>query len=222
MIVFDVNETLSDLTPLGGRFEDVGVSRDVLPTWFAAVLRDGFALTAAGGYADFTEIATENVRVLLTASPGWSGDAEDAARHVLEGFTELTVHPDVPDGVRDLRAAGYRLLTLTNGSAATTRRLLGGAGLLQHFDALLDVSGSRCWKPAAAAYHHAVDRAGVRPEEALLVATHPWDVDGARRAGLASSWLRRGTAHYPAFMTRPDREAASLPDLARALGEAAH
>ncbi|MFF3256249.1 hypothetical protein ACFYWP_35830 [Actinacidiphila glaucinigra] len=49
VIVFDVNETLSDLTPLGGRFEDIGVSQDVLPTWFAAVLRDGFALTAAGG-----------------------------------------------------------------------------------------------------------------------------------------------------------------------------
>ncbi|MEU1543229.1 haloacid dehalogenase type II [Actinacidiphila glaucinigra] len=221
VIVFDVNETLSDLTPLGGRFEDIGVSQDVLPTWFAAVLRDGFALTAAGGYGDFAEIATENVRVLLTASADWSGDAEDAAHHVVEGFAELTVHPDVPDGVQELRAAGYRLFTMTNGSAATTRRLLDGAGLLGYFDALLDVSGPRCWKPARAAYRHATDRAGVRPEEGLLVAAHPWDVDGARRAGLAGAWLHRDTAHYPAVMTRPDREATSLPDLARALGKAA-
>ncbi|MDX3352608.1 haloacid dehalogenase type II [Streptomyces sp. ME01-24h] len=220
VIVFDVNETLSDLAPLGGRLEDVGLPATALPVWFAAVLRDGFALTAAGGYADFAQVAAENVQVLLAGTPRWRGDAHAAARHVIDGFAALTVHEDVPDGVRELRAAGYRLLTMTNGSAATTRALLDGAGLLEHFEALLDVSGPRCWKPAAAAYHHATDRAGVRPEEALLVAVHPWDVDGARRAGLAGAWLRRGTAHYPAVMTPPDRQAPSLPDLARALGRA--
>ncbi|WP_431963739.1 haloacid dehalogenase type II [Actinacidiphila sp. bgisy160] len=221
VIVFDVNETLSDLGPLGDRFEDIDVPSDALPTWFTAVLRDGFALTAAGGYADFAEVAAENVRVLLARFPGWSGDAEEAARHVVEGFAALSVHPDVPGGVRALRAAGYRLLTMTNGSAAATRRLLDGAGLLEHFEALLDVSGPRCWKPAPAAYRYATDQAGVRPEEALLVAVHPWDVDGARRAGLAGAWLRRHRSHYPGVMLRPDWEAPSLPDLARDLGVAA-
>ncbi|SNT55701.1 haloacid dehalogenase type II [Actinacidiphila glaucinigra] len=220
VIVFDVNETLSDMTPLGDRFAEVGASADLLPTWFAGILRDGFALTAAGGYANFSDVATENARVLLTGLGNWTGDAEAAAHHLVEGFAALTVHPDVPDGVRMLHAAGYRLLTMTNGSAATTRRLLDSAGLLGHFDALLDVSGPRCWKPCRDAYLHATDRAGVRPMEAMLVAVHPWDVDGARRAGLTGSWLRRGRAHYPGIMTPANWEAASLTELAGKLPDA--
>ncbi|MDX2644565.1 haloacid dehalogenase type II [Streptomyces sp. PA03-1a] len=220
VIVFDVNETLSDMTPLGDRFADVGASADLLPTWFAGILRDGFALTAAGGYADFSEIATENARALLTGLGDWTGDAEVAAHHLVEGFAALTVHPDVPEGVQMLHAAGYRLLTMTNGSQATTQRLLDSAGLLEHFDALLDVSGPRCWKPSRDAYLHATDTAGVRPAEAMLVAVHPWDVDGARRAGLAGAWLRRGRAHYPEIMTPANWEAASLTELAEKLPEA--
>ena len=46
MIVFDDNETLSDLSPLGARFVEVGASASAAPLWFASILRDGFALTA--------------------------------------------------------------------------------------------------------------------------------------------------------------------------------
>ncbi|WP_374224657.1 HAD family hydrolase [Streptomyces sp. ISL-99] len=66
--------------------------------------------------------------------PRWSGDVEQAARHVLAGFTELEVHPDVPDGVRTLHEAGFRLVTMTNGRAALTERLLSRAGLLHCFE----------------------------------------------------------------------------------------
>ncbi|MFE0631193.1 haloacid dehalogenase type II [Streptomyces sp. NPDC058864] len=220
VIVFDVNETLSDMTPLGDRFAEVGASADLLPLWFAGILRDGFALTAAGGYADFSEVATENARVLLTGLSDWTGDTKAAAHHVVEGFAALDLHPDVPEGVQMLHAAGYRLLTMTNGSQATTQRLLDSAGLLKHFDALLDVSEPRCWKPSRDAYLHATDRAGVRPAEAMLVAVHPWDIDGARRAGLAGAWLRRGRAHYPGVMTPPDWVAENVTELAGKLIEA--
>ena len=43
VIAFDVNETLSDLSPLGARFLEVGASASAAPLWFASVLRDGFA-----------------------------------------------------------------------------------------------------------------------------------------------------------------------------------
>ncbi|GAA3840130.1 haloacid dehalogenase type II [Streptomyces coacervatus] len=184
VLVFDVNETLSDLTPLGSRFEEVGAPRYLLPTWFAGVLRDGFALTAADGYADFASVAHDGVRVLLSRLEGWAGDGEAAARHILDGFSHLDVHPDVPDGVRKLSDAGFRLTATTNGSITLTERLLDRAGVLDRFETLSDVRSPRCWKPAPAAYHHAVERAGVRPDQALMVAVHPWDIDGARRAGL--------------------------------------
>lgn len=46
LLVFDVNETLSDMSPMGQRFEDVGAPAHLAKTWFAVLLRDGFALTA--------------------------------------------------------------------------------------------------------------------------------------------------------------------------------
>jgi 2-haloacid dehalogenase len=53
LALFDVNETLSDLEPLRTRFEGVGAPGELLEVWFASTPRDGFALTAAGAYADF-------------------------------------------------------------------------------------------------------------------------------------------------------------------------
>ncbi|MEU5312288.1 haloacid dehalogenase type II [Streptomyces sp. NPDC021562] len=217
VLVFDVNETLSDLVPLRGRFKDVGAPVRLLPTWFAGVLRDGFALTVAGGYADFMSVAHDGLRVLLSGLEGWAGDEEAAARHILDGFSELDVHPDVPAGVRKLSAAGYRLTAMTNGSTALTERLLDKAGVLHCFEALSDVRGPRCWKPASAAYHYAVEQVGVRPDQALMVAVHPWDIDGARRAGLHAAWLRRGACVYPRTMTPPSFSAQDLNDLVKTL-----
>ncbi len=219
-VVFDVNETLSDLSPLSGLLEAAGAPGTLLDAWFAGVLRDGFALTAAGAYADFSDVASAVLADLLSGLPRPPEDPRAAARRVVEGFGELRVHPDVPEGVRRLRAGGLRLATLTNGSVATTERLLDRAGLLDCFDMLLDVSGPGCWKPAAGAYHHAVERLGVRPAEAVLVAVHPWDVDGAQRAGLRGAWLRRGARLYPPVMTAPAWSAEDLPALARQLTSA--
>lgn len=49
VIVFDVNETLSDMTPMAGRFTEVGAPGLFATVWFTALLRDGFALAASGG-----------------------------------------------------------------------------------------------------------------------------------------------------------------------------
>jgi len=48
VVVFDVNETLSDMAPLAQRFADIGAPPALARLWFAALLRDGFARTAAG------------------------------------------------------------------------------------------------------------------------------------------------------------------------------
>ncbi|WP_237102200.1 hypothetical protein [Nonomuraea sp. MG754425] len=72
------------------------------------------------------------------------------------------------------------------------------------------MSGPRAWKPAGAAYEYAVGRAGVRPAQAALVAVHPWDVDGAQRAGLTGAYLDRRGGPYPGVMGVPH---VSAPDL---------
>lgn len=51
----------------------------------------------------------------------------------------------------------------------------------------------------------------------LLVAVHPWDIDGAARAGLATAWIDRSGTPYPASFTPPSLRATSLTDLAQQL-----
>ncbi|MBB6350013.1 2-haloacid dehalogenase [Nonomuraea muscovyensis] len=207
VVIFDVNETLTDMEPLRARFEEVGLPGHLVATWFAGVLRDGFAITAAGGYAEFSAVAADVLRGLLD---GGRTDADEAINHVLRAFTELRVHPDVPDGMRMLHAGGIRLFTMTNGAAAMTERVLAREGLLDLVEARLDVSGPRVWKPGRAAYDYVVERAGVGADRAALVAVHPWDIDGAQRAGLVGAWLDRRGVPYPSVMTAPR---VSAPDL---------
>ncbi|HWM37616.1 MAG TPA: haloacid dehalogenase type II, partial [Streptomyces sp.] len=172
-VVLDVNETLSDFTPLCRRFEETGARGDLMPTWFAGVLRDGFALTAAGAYAHFADLARDGLRALL-AQPGvCTGDVDGAADHILAGLAQLEVHPDVPEGVRELKGAGLRLVTMTNGDPGLTVGLLERAGIRDQFDAVLGVSGPRRWKPAPEPYHYAARSVDVRPGEALMIAVHP-------------------------------------------------
>src|SRR5215211_2590068 len=95
VLVLDVNETLSDLEPMRERFEQVGLPRHALDAWFAATLRDGFALTAAGSYPAFRDVASGALQALL-ASHGV--EKADAVNQVLAGFAELPPHPDVSPG----------------------------------------------------------------------------------------------------------------------------
>ncbi|MBS2964374.1 haloacid dehalogenase type II [Actinocrinis puniceicyclus] len=219
LVLFDVNETLTDMSALRVRFEQVGAPAHLLPLWFAGVLRDGFALTAAGAYGAFRQVADSGLRALLAASEEWRGDTAQAVSQILDGFAELPLHPDIEPGVRALSAAGMRLATFTNGDAAATDAVVRRAGLRDCFEALLDVGAPRAWKPAPLAYHYAARHLGAEPAETLLVAVHPWDLDGARRAGLQAAWLRRGAdaGDYPAVMTEPTYGAADLVELAGVL-----
>jgi 2-haloacid dehalogenase len=205
--VFDVNETLSDLSPMGGRFADVGLPPEAAGLWFAALLRDGIGVAAAGGLVRFADAARG---VLAPMVAGRS----DAVEHVMAGFMELPVHPDVPDGIRALRGAGHRLVTLSNGAAEVAAGLLDRAGIRDQFEALLSVEDAGVWKPARAAYLYAADRLGIRPGDATLVAVHPWDIDGAARAGLRTAWINRTGGTYPTHLTSPERTVTAVAELA--------
>jgi 2-haloacid dehalogenase len=215
VIVFDVNETLSDMSPMAQRL-DIGAPAQLAKLWFATLLRDGFALTATGASRPFADLGADALRTVLHGVD-LDRDVDAAVDHVMSGFAELAVHPDVPGGIRALRAAGRRLVTLTNGSTQVSERLLTDAGIRDQFEALLSVEDAGAWKPARTAYEYAARTCGTEPADMMLVAVHPWDIDGAARAGLATAWINRADAPYPSCFTAPSVSVGALTDLAAGL-----
>jgi len=216
VIVFDVNETLSDMSPLAERFREIGAPAGLAALWFATLLRDGFALTASGDRASFSTIGADALRRLLIGveldrSPGAAVD------HVMSAMTSLDVHADVPAGIRALAGAGYRLFTLSNGSAGIADALFGASGIRNEFEALLSVDDAPAWKPARAAYEYAARASGTDPADMLLVAVHPWDIHGAARAGMRTAWVNRSGERYPEYFEAPDFIVTALTELPGAL-----
>ena len=219
LVVFDVNETLSDMSPLRRSFERVGLPSHEVEPWFAGVLRDGFALTTVGVNPAFGDLASESLRIRLGARrDGSEPDLQRAVDDVMSTFGSLQVHSDVVPGIQALRSAGVRMVTLSNGSTAVAQGLLDRAGVGDAVERLMSVEDAGAWKPHPSSYAHALRECGVPAERAMLVAVHPWDIDGAARAGLRTGWLNRNGARYPSYFTPPDVEAADLPALARSLG----
>jgi len=186
VVVFDVVETLASLDPVAARLARHGLERRVLACWFTRLLRDGMAITAAGGYARFVEVATSALRA---ETGGGLSDAE--ITDVVGGFAELTLQPDAAAAIRAAADAGMRVFTLSNGAAASARDFLDRAGVADMVEAVLSIDDVRAWKPSPAPYELAMRTVGVAPDRVAMVAVHSWDIYGAGRAGLTTGWCPR-------------------------------
>ena len=215
VVVFDVVETLASLDAVESALVAEGLPDGFLKLWFSRLLRDGFALTAAGAAAGFREVAASSLRAVLAADPALPGLADDRVDRVLGAFGELTPQPDAVEAVRAARAAGMRVFVLSNGAVDSTRGFLERAGLTGDVDQVLSVDEAGAWKPAAAPYQLAVRRAGVPAARVALIAVHSWDVAGARRAGLATGWTPRLEKEPTAAFGRADVVGDDLVEVVR-------
>jgi 2-haloacid dehalogenase len=75
------------------------------------------------------------------------------------------------------------------------------------FDCLLSAELARAYKPAPEPYRTAARLLGVQPDELMLVAAHPWDLEGARAAGLRTAFIDRPLEYGPGSPGRADPDA---------------
>jgi len=186
VVLLDVFETLLQLNALRSRFVDVGRPEHELELFFARTLRDGMALTLAGGSPPFAEVA----RSALIGTTG-RRLSEAAVQHVLAGFSELPPHPDVEPALIMLAKAKVPAYAFTHGSAEVVRDALDRVQLRSYLRGILSAEEISSFKPPAAVYHWACERVGTEPARTALVAAHSWDVHGAIRAGLLAGFATR-------------------------------
>ena len=112
LIVFDVNETLLDLETMNPIFERIFHDRSAMRLWFANLILYSCALTVANVYVPFTEIGGAVMQMLARSRGLEITDADKA--ELTRQFASMPPHPEVPAALRKLRAAGFRLFTLTD------------------------------------------------------------------------------------------------------------
>jgi 2-haloacid dehalogenase len=196
ILVFDVNQTLLDLNALRPQFVRVFGDGKALDEWFSLLLHYSLVVTVADAYADFGTVGRA-VLEMLAATKKIKLSSEDATR-ILQGVLTMPAHPDVPESLKRLRAAGFRMVTLTNSSPSAVKAQLQNAGLTQYFDEAISVDSVHKFKPDLQTYRSAAAHLGAQPGELLLIAAHPWDVFGAMKAGWQGAFVaRNGITPFP-------------------------
>ncbi len=201
VVAFDVVETMFSLGPVGEALRPLGVPLDL---YFTRLLRDGFALAAAGSFCPFPDLARATLHALTSTAD------ETGIDGVLRAFGELPDHPDVRPALELLVQGGVTAMALTNGSAGPTERLLERAGLSHLVDAVVSVDEVRRWKPAPNPYNHLVATTGRPESEVAMVAVHSWDLHGARAAGLVTGWCARHEGRPSTVFDAADVSGADL------------
>lgn len=201
LVVFDAIETIFSLQPVRARLRGVGASELALEVWFARLLRDAFALTAAGSYATFQEVATGVLHGTL-ADHGVAATT-DVLEDVFGAFSSLPAHDDARAALEIAADRHVPAYVLTNGTREMTTTLLETNDLSHLIGDVVTVHDVERWKPAPDPYLHVVDLAGAEPSDTALVAVHGWDILGARRAGLHTGWCARLEHHLSPRLDRP-------------------
>jgi len=219
VLVFDVNETLIDITSLDPQFERMFGDRGVLREWFNQLVLYSMTVTLSEHYVDFFTLGQAVLR--MTADVHGVAITADDLDEVARGMLTMPAHPDVADGLAKLRAQGYRLVALTNSPPSSGGPTpLEHAGLAHLFERQFSVDTWRAFKPSQRLYTGVAKELGVAPSDCMMVAAHVWDTTGAQAAGFGAALITRvGNAPLPAAgLPQPDVVVGDLHELAQHLG----
>jgi 2-haloacid dehalogenase len=213
LIVFDVNETLLDLETMAPIFERVFKDSGAMRLWFANLILYSCALTVADTYVPFTEIGGAVMQMLARTKGIEISEADKT--ELTNTFAAMPPHPEVPGALRKLRAAGFRLFTLTDNLLEIQGRQLEKADIIDLFERRFSVDQEvRRHKPAPEAYAYVTRMLDVQPARMCLIASHTWDTLGAVAAGWQAALIKRVGNDVLSVGPQPNYVGRDLDDIA--------
>jgi 2-haloacid dehalogenase len=218
VLVFDVNETLIDIDALSPLFEQTLGDAQAMREWFGQLVMYSMTTALSGNYVDFFTLG-QGVLRMLGEIHGTPISDEDSGR-IKQAMMTMPAHPDVADGLAELRDNGFRLVTLTNSPPNPgVPSPLESAGLGGYLERQFSVDACRTFKPARDVYNYVCRELQVAPTDCMMVAAHVWDTIGAQSAGFSAALITRpGNAPLPIDgLPQPTLVAADLRQLAQRL-----
>jgi 2-haloacid dehalogenase len=222
VLVFDVAESLLDLQALRPLFQRMFGDSAMVDEWFGETILYSESATLTNTFVPFGQLGTGVLRMLGRIHNVPISEADIA--ELSKALGSLRPHPDVPDSLRKLKAAGYRLVTLTDSPATPGRGPLQAAGLADLFEQQFTAETVRRYKPARETYQIVAQATGTQLSELCMIASHPWDLIGARTAGCSAALIARaGVAPLMVpGLKQPQIIAPSLTEIAAQLVQLKH
>ena len=215
--VFDVNETLLDIESIAPLFQRLFGDRKVVREWFGQLVLYSNAITLSGPYTTFFTLGQGVLKMLgsIHNVSVQQADIEELRTRMLT----MPAHSDVPAGLKQLKDAGFRLVTLTNSPPDSQTSPLKHAGIDGWFEKSFSVDRVRRFKPAPQVYHMVAEELDVPPAAICMVAAHVWDAIGAQSIGCSGALVARpGNAPLPVHgLPQPQAVAPDLPGVAAQL-----
>jgi len=209
-ILFDINETVLDLSTLKPRFKAAFGDEAVAATWFSMLLHASTVCIVTDVKTNFATLAGT---MLETVAARLGVELSDVMRDdILGSFASLPPHTDIKPALTRLRSAGYRTVAFTNSSLNLVTTQIDNAGLTEYFDEIVSVEETGSFKPDPRVYEFVAKRINRPIDELRLVATHDWDTHGALSAGMHTAYIDRSGAPYHPQYRRPDVYATSMDD----------
>src|SRR5947209_2715028 len=209
MILFDLNGTLTDPSPIGGVWGAADLGVEVL----ARAVRSSMVDTILGNSRPFTA----HIEAALRDEMRRRDLDPERIVATMEAAAALPAFPDTAPALEALAGSGHRLAVLTNSGAGAGRRTLEANGLAARCAHILGVDAVGVFKPHPATYRHALTELRRDAGEVTFVSAHPWDLAGAAHAGMRTALVMRNEGPSSAYGS-PDIEATDLMAVAAALG----
>lgn len=214
-IAFDVYGTLINPLAMADHLESLVGDAAVrfAELWRIKQLEYSFRRALMRAYRPFS-VCTREALLYTEEALGITlgGESRD---NLMQRYKKLPPFPEAALGLSSLRNRGYLLAAFSNGEAEVVRGVLESAKLLPLFDDIVSADEVRTFKPDPAIYAHAVHRLGQAANTIWLVSSNPFDIIGAKTAGLRVAWVKRHPKTvFDPWGIEPDLVVSGLDQLA--------
>lgn len=211
LILFDVYETLLDMSSLEKKINHLLDSKRGYELWLELLMQYTFADNCIDQFHDFNSIAAATLKMTAFRLKEKVSDSEIESS--LDILRYLPVHEEVQPTLSAIRDLDIRIAALTNIPKSVVKERMETTGLVSYFEIVMSADEIQKYKPSKNVYKWASEKVNLPPEEILMVTSHGWDVAGAENAGMQTAYKRQTRQLLYSLSNAPTLEIDHLSQL---------
>jgi 2-haloacid dehalogenase len=121
----------------------------------------------------------------------------------------------VADALKLLNQNNIRTVAVSNSSLEMIKEQLTNAGIIDLFHSYYSVDAVQKYKPFKEIYQYAAREENIPTDNVVMVASHDWDLFGAKNAGLKTACIERKKEIFNPYYFPADIYKTDLVELVR-------